>query len=139
MTIRRFRGQRALRIAFRTLHLGAVAMLLGSAVFADGLGPWLEAVLLTGGLLVGEELYRYGSDWFRWLQSWVVLGKLALLVCVFALPAYQVPALWAALVMGSVISHAPGWVRQYGLIGEAGPCAAKPARSLLPDERRRTP
>ena len=139
MTPRRFPGQRALRIAFRTAHIASVVLLLGAATFGGTMDDYLVLTLATGGLLVLEELYRYGHHWFRWLQSWVVLCKLALLLCVLALPAWKLPALWVALVLGAVISHAPGWLRQFGLFGEPGPCAVKGARSLLKEDPRRTP
>lgn len=81
------------------------------------------ATLATGAALIGEELYRYGTDWFRWLQSWVILSKVCLLA--LALVHGDTVALWAALVAGAVISHAPGVVRQWPLWGDAGPCAQR--------------
>lgn len=123
---RRFPGQRWVRIGLRTVHLGCVAMVLGAATFAhERLDLWLAGLLLSGGLLVVEELYRYGRDWFRWLQAWVVLTKLGLFAIVLLMDTWQVPALWTALVLGAIISHAPGKVRQHPLWGEPGPCADK--------------
>ncbi len=123
---RKFPGQRWLRISLRTVHLGCVAMVLGGAAFGrQDLDLWLAGLLLSGGLMVVEELYRYGLDWFRWAQAWVVLIKLGLFAVVLTLEAWQVPALWCALVLGAVISHAPGKVRQAPLWGAPGPCADK--------------
>jgi hypothetical protein len=125
---RKFPGQRWLRITLRTLHLGTVAMVIGSAAFqGPELDLWLAGLLLSGGLLVVEELYRYGLDWFRWVQAWVILTKLALFAVVALLDTWQLPALWIALVLGAVISHAPGKLRQAPLWGEPGPCASKSA------------
>ncbi|HJN74692.1 MAG TPA: hypothetical protein QGF58_12235 [Myxococcota bacterium] len=131
MSVRRFPGQRAVRIALRTAHIASIVLLVGAATFGEPIDDWLELALLTGGLLVLEELFRYGLHWFRWLQSWVVVGKLALLLCVLTLPAYQLPALWTALVLGAIISHAPGAVRQFAIFGDPGPCATKGAQSCL--------
>jgi hypothetical protein len=80
------------------------------------------ATLLSGGAMVAEALVRYGTDWLRFVGSWVVLFKLALLV----LALWSGMALWPlllALLLGSVISHAPGRIRQHALWGEDGACA----------------
>ena len=130
---RRFPGQRALRIAVRTAHIAAAVVLLGAVTWGHDPGASLLAVLLTGFLLVADDLYRYGPDWFRWVQSWVILGKLL----VVALAATEPWALWTALVLGSVISHAPGTVRQRPLWGRPGPCAVKGSRSAAPGLRGR--
>lgn len=117
-----FPGQRALRIVLRTVHIAAIGWLLGAAIYqAPSEGPVL-ATMLSGGAMVVEALARYGADWLRFVGSWVVLCKLALLV--FAL--WSGMPLWPlllALVLGSVISHAPGRVRQHALWGEDGACA----------------
>ncbi len=122
---RRFPGQRALRIGLRTLHLAAMAVLVGAAIHGTDLELGLVGTLATGMALSGEALWRYGRDWFRWLQAWVVMAKLLLLVAALAWPAWRMEALWAALAAGSIISHAPGRIRQWPLWGEPGPCARK--------------
>jgi hypothetical protein len=55
----------------------------------------------------------------------VILAKLALLWVGLMVPALLPWALWTAVILGGIISHAPGVVRQYGVWGEAGPCARK--------------
>ena len=118
----KFPGQRALRIALRTAHIASIGWLLGAAIYqAPAEGPVL-ATMASGGAMVAEALMRYGTDWLRFVGSWVVLAKLGLLV--FALGSGM--ALWPlllALVLGSVISHAPGRVRQHALWGPDGACA----------------
>ncbi len=79
--------------------------------------------MLTGLALVAEDVFKGGWDYVRYLQSWAILAKLLLLIAAMAWPALLVPALWCALIIGSVISHAPGAVRQFPLWGEPGPCA----------------
>ncbi len=118
----RFPGQRALRIALRTLHIASIAWLLGAAVYAQPAEAAVSATLLSGGAMVAEALVRHGSDWLRFLGAWVVLAKLGLLI--FALGTGMSPwPLLAALVLGSLISHAPGRLRQRALWGEDGACA----------------
>jgi hypothetical protein len=127
---------RAIRIGFRTLHIGAIAMLLGAAGFDQATEPWLTLTLLTGGSLVALDVRKGGGDYFRYLQSWAVLAKLILLSAAVIWPALLIPALWSALVIGSVISHAPGGVRQFALWGRPGPCARHGICSTVPHEAR---
>ena len=121
---------RYVRIALRTAHIGAACMLLGAVHFADDpagriVAPWLTAVLVTGVVLVATELVRHGWDWLRFLQGWTVIAKLALVGVGAAIPEALPACLWAALILGSIISHAPGKLRQHPIWGEPGPCATK--------------
>ncbi|MCP4804277.1 MAG: hypothetical protein GY884_02930 [Proteobacteria bacterium] len=102
-----------------------MALVIGAAMYGADLTLSLELILLSGGALAAEELYRHGLDWFRWVQAWVVLAKLGLFVVVLALEPWRLPALWIALVLGALISHATGKVRQHPLWGDPGPCATK--------------
>lgn len=122
---RRFRGQRALHVVVRTAHIAAAGITLGGVTLGADPGAWAPAAGLTGAALVADDLYRYGEHWFRYTQSWVILLKLALLWGAAARPEHLGPALWAALVLGGLISHAPGFVRQHALWGPPGPCAHK--------------
>lgn len=122
--LRRYPGQRALHIVVRTGHIAAAGLTLGAATFGADPGRWPLLAALSGSLLVADDVYRYGGNWLRYVQSWVILGKLGVLVYAGAHPALLAPALWLALIAGSLISHAPGAVRHHALWGEAGPCAA---------------
>lgn len=110
-------------IGTRTLHLLAVAAAFVEAV-TPGRAPGAEAaVILTGGALVASDLWRHGADWLRWLQAWLLIGKLVVFVVAVALGA----PLWGligAVVLGSVASHAPGEARHRPLWGAPGPCAS---------------
>lgn len=119
----RFSGQRALRIALRTLHIGAAGVVLGASTLGVAAGPWWLYAIATGMAMVAEELYRHGPDWIRYLQAWTILTKLAVLVIASRHPSWAAPALWISLALGSVIAHAPGALRQYPLWGPPGPCA----------------
>ena len=122
MPRRRTPAHRWLDIALRTAHIAAMAVFLGGAV-ADTIPPWsLAATVATGLALCASEVVRHGDDWFRFAQAWAVIAK----VVVFALAAAMDQPLWgalAALLVGSVISHAPGAIRHAPLVGESGPCA----------------
>jgi hypothetical protein len=127
-TPKRYAGQRVLHIAVRTVHLGAVAMVLGSIAWGDHPAEWIALLVVSGGALVADDLYRYRASYFRYAQSWAILLKLALLVPAIFWSDLMIPGLWAALVVGSVISHAPGAVRHFALWGEPGPCARRGSR-----------
>ena len=116
------RTPRWLRILIRTVHIGSAAMLLGAATFDQAIDPWAGIVLLSGGAIVISDLLKYGSGWFRYAQGWAVLVKLALVVVGLLWPPLLVPGLWACLVVGSVISHAPGTLRHFAFWGPHGPC-----------------
>ena len=115
--------RRWLRIAARTLHLGAMAFVLVGAVQHAIPPSAVSLLLLSGGYLVADSLWRHGTDVFRFLHFWVVAAKLVLLLALLAAPSWAGAIAIAALVLGSVISHAPGRVRQWPLLGEPGPCA----------------
>jgi hypothetical protein len=124
---------RWLRIAVRTVHLGAMAFVLVGA-FDGALAPGaVTGLLLSGGYLVADNVRRHGADVFRYLNFWVVVAKAMLFVALFALPSWAGPLAVVALVLGSGISHAPGWVRQYALVGEPGPCAARSGSAAAGD------
>jgi len=114
---RRYTGQRSLRIAARTAHIGAAALTLGAATFVDPTSRaqvaehWAGFALLTGILIVCDDLFKWGLLYLRMIQAWVVAVKLALILVGLAHPSLLAPCLWAALVLGSVVSHAPGRLR----------------------------
>lgn len=108
---RRYPGQRALRITARTAHIGTAALTLGAATFDGDAATWAGAALVTGLVIVADDLFKWGLLYLRMLQSWVVIAKLALLLLGIARPALLLPCLWTALVLGSVVSHAPGKLR----------------------------
>lgn len=115
---RRSDPHRWLSIGIRTLHLASVVGVF-SAPSPDA---WAALLLGSGALLIADDLWRFGLDWLRWVQAWVILGKLGVFgVC--ALAGHPVVGLWAALVLGSLISHAPGALRHAPLLGAPGPCA----------------
>lgn len=122
---RRFPGQRALRILVRTAHIASAGIVLGAVTLGAEPGPWLASTMATGALLIADDLYRYGLHWLRFVQAWVILAKLALLAGAAHVSDAWPFAVWAAVIVGGVISHAPGVLRQRALWGPDGPCAVK--------------
>jgi len=133
MPRRTYPGQRLVRILLRTGHIAAAALVIGSAVRGEHPQDSILALLLTGGAITLDFIWRDGEDWFRFLGSWVVLLKLVLMTAALVWPDFLEWACWSALVLGGLISHAPGRIRQLPLWGAAGPCAsAKSAESCRP-------
>ncbi len=113
---RRYPGQRGLRIAARTVHIGAAGMLLGAAAFHQPADPWWEVVMFSGLVIVGDDLFKWGPLYLRMVQFWVVALKLSLVVFGGLHPDLLLPALWVVLVCGSVVSHMPGRFRHRRLV-----------------------
>jgi hypothetical protein len=133
----KYRGQRWLRIGARTVHLISVMFVGANAVIGQPLDEQAIAVLVASGMvLVGDDVVRYGSYVFRYLHFWAAVSKISLLSVALVQPEWTLSCLIAAVVVGSVISHAPGAVRHWSFVGEPGPCAKKAARrdSPLPSE-----
>ena len=113
-----FPGQRVVRISARTVHIGAVAVLLGAAQLgrAGEVGAWVWPALIgSGGAIILDDIYRWRGYLWRMAQLWVLLAKFALLYVAMSVPSLLLPCLWGALLLGSVVSHAPGSVRHYDL------------------------
>ncbi len=126
----KYKGQRWLRIGARTVHLVSVVFVGGNAVVGRPLDEGAVAMLvLSGGTLLADDFVRYGIHVVRFLQFWAVVCKIALLSLALAAPDWTLQLLVGAIVVGSIISHAPGKVRQWALAGEPGPCAVKTSSS----------
>ncbi len=120
---RRHPYQRTLRIALRTLHIASACIVLGAAFFQQEAGSWISLLVYSGVAIVANDLFRYGADYLRYVQFWAIVAKMAVVLLAVAMPALLLPAMFTALVIGSIISHAPGALRHYPLWGQPGPCA----------------
>ncbi len=130
---RRFRGQRGIRTMVRTAHIGGVVVFMG-AILGGGFSVVGGVVLgLTGVYLVVDQLIRDGSAHIRFAVFWAVVLKISALTVGFLHAAWLVPCLWFCLIVGGLISHAPGSVRHFSLWGEGGPCARRLAPSTQDD------
>ncbi len=124
---RRFPGQRGIRILVRTAHIGAVVLFMGAVLGGSRSVVGAAALGGTGIYLVIDQMIRDGSAHFRYVAFWAVILKILALTLGILNPDWLVAALWFCLVVGGLISHAPGRVRHHALWGEKGPCAKHPA------------
>jgi len=115
--VRGFRGERTLRITARTLHIGAAAVVMGAVLFDGVAGHWTPILVFSGLLIMIDDLYKHGVIYVRTAQAWVIALKLGLLALAVPFPHLLPAALWSSIVLGSVISHAPGSVRYRVLWG----------------------
>jgi len=100
-------GARWLRTGLRTLHLIAVGALYGGHLYAVDvarLQPALLSVLLTGGLLIGFEVWQ-SRIWLVQVRGVATFVKLGLMAGCRLAPDLTVVLLTLALVIGSVSSH----------------------------------
>ena len=115
--------RRYVRISFRTLHIAAAVGVIGGALYGAWPRVWFVLLFGSGVVLAIDDVAKLGVDYFRYVQGWASVVKLACLVVGLAVPDTLVPLCWIALVIGSIVSHAPGRFRQYALWGKRGPCA----------------
>ena len=109
---------RALNIALRTAHIGAMAILLGGHAFDVAperlkLSLWLTigTGLILAALEAGPRLL-----WFHQGRGLLTMAKLALICAVPLAWDYRLPILLAVIVIGSVGSHMPGRYRYYSVV-----------------------
>lgn len=116
-------------MAFRTVHIAAISVLVGGHVFSippERLLAWLWVAIFSGAALMAIEVYP-SVDWLAEGAGLVVLVKLALLCIVPFAWGARVPLLFTALALASVGSHMRGRYRHYSVIyrrnmkGTAGP------------------
>jgi hypothetical protein len=116
--VREIPGARWLRTSLRTLHLIAVGVLYGGHIYAVDnarLLPALFAVLLTGGLLMGFEVWQH-RIWLVQVRGVATFVKLALVACCRLAPDLTILLLTLAMVIGSVSSHMPSRWRYYSVL-----------------------
>lgn len=115
---------RWVRISCRSVHLVAIAGLVGGHVFdasKEQLLPWLGATLITGAALMGT--YLYGSfTWIRQLRGLAMLSKLLLILLIPLVWDYRLWVLGAVILLSGYSSHMPGQIRDWApLSGEPRP------------------
>ena len=105
---------RAIGIALRTVHLGAMTLLAGGAWYGVPAGDLRGALLATSvsglGLLVSEA--SHGRHWVYQGRGLLVLAHLGAAGLAIA---WGSGALLAALVIGAVGSHLPKGLRTWSL------------------------
>lgn len=98
-------------------------MVIGAVIYEGEPSPWDGLLLLSGFGIVWTDLARHGWSWFRYGQGAATVVKVGLLAVGIVWPPFLVTSLFCALVVGSVVSHAPGSLRNFPLWGAPGPCA----------------
>jgi len=109
---------RALNIALRTAHIGAMGVLLGGHAF-DVIPERLKVVLwLTIGTGVALAAVESGARplWLHQARGFMTMAKVALICSVPLFWDYRLPILLAVIVLGSVASHMPGRYRHYSVV-----------------------
>lgn len=111
-------NSRALRTTLRTLHVLAFGAYYGGHVFgveAERLAFALLAVVTTGILFMFYEIAR-APVWIHQLRGVCTYFKIVLLAASGVFWDERVWILTAIVVIGVVVSHAPGSFRYYSLL-----------------------
>ena len=109
---------RALNIALRTAHIGAMAVLVGGHAF-DAAPEALEPVLwLTVGTGLALAAVETGGRilWFHQVRGIMTLVKLALICSVLLFWDYRLPILLTVIIIASVGSHMSRRFRYYSVV-----------------------
>ena len=109
---------RALNIALRTAHIGAMGILVGGHAFdvpPERLMVSLWVAIATGVTLAAVEA---GPRllWFHQGRGLMTMTKLALLCAVPLAWDYRLPILLTVIVLASVGSHMPARFRYYSVV-----------------------
>ena len=108
---------RVLRTTLRTAHLLAVGAYYGGHVFSvppERLAPAVVAVVATGVLFVIFEIWS-APVWLVQVQGVATYVKLALIGSVSLFWDQRIWILSLVMVIGVVVSHAPGRLRYYSV------------------------
>ena len=109
---------RLLQVALRSIHIMAMALVLGALPYGPGFPQLKIPILLTVGSGVALFVLDLTKDPAVLLQGSgvAVLAKLALLGCAFLWPTQQLAFYLAATAVASVGSHMPRRWRHYSLL-----------------------
>jgi hypothetical protein len=110
--------RRALNIALRTAHLGAMGFVLGGTAFGVAAGRLSLSLWLAVGTGVGLAAIESGfrPSWLHEGRGLMTLAKLVLLCTLPLFGGHRMPVLLAVVVLGSVGSHMPGRFRHYSVL-----------------------
>jgi len=109
---------RALNIALRTAHIGAMGILVGGHAFDVTPERLKVSLWLTIGTGVALAAMEAGPRllWFHQGSGLMTMAKLALICAVPLASDYRLPILLAVIVIASVGSHMPGRYRHYSVV-----------------------
>jgi hypothetical protein len=117
-TPRTFRGARAVQIAARTVHIVAMALVLGGVAYSVPERAMVTAVALTlgsGMVLLGVDLWKSGAYLVQG-NGVAVLLKLALLGLGQWFPAARIECYLIATAVASIGSHLPRTWRHWSFL-----------------------
>jgi len=115
---RSFRGQRAVQIAARTVHIAAMGLVLGGVAYdvpQQALGLPVALTIASGLVLLAIDLWKGGAYLVQG-NGVAVLLKLALLGVGQFAPQQRLAWYLAATVVASVGSHMPHAWRHWSLV-----------------------
>ena len=109
---------RAVNIALRTAHIGAMGVFLGGHAFDVAPERLKVSLWLTIGTGLALALVEAGPRlvWFHQARGVMTMAKVALICAVPLAGDYRLPILLAVIVIGSVGSHMPGGYRHYSVL-----------------------
>ena len=109
---------RALNIALRTAHIGAMGVLVGGHAFDVTPERLKVSLWLTIGTGLALASVEAGPRllWFHQARGVMTMAKVALICAVPLAWDYRLPILLAVIVIGSVGSHMPGRYRHYSVL-----------------------
>jgi len=109
---------RALNIALRTLHIGAMAIVVGGYAFDVAPGRLRLSVWLTVGTGLALVAMEAGPrlTWLHEVRGVMTVAKVALLGVMPLVSEHSLPILLAVVAIGSVASHMPRRFRHYSLL-----------------------
>ena len=112
------RWTRPVRTSLRTLHLIAMAAFFGAVAFGiegSGFEASLHATVATGLLFSAHEVW-IAPIWAVQVRGLATALKTLLLLLALAWPAGRLTLAVLLIVIGSVVSHAPGRIRYWSLV-----------------------
>jgi hypothetical protein len=110
--------ERAIGVALRTAHLGAMALLVGAQHFAApeaSLRLWRILTAATGVALLVSEV-SHSRHWIHQARGVITIAHVAVLASVLVWGGLGRSATLAALTIGSIGSHLPRAVRKWSLL-----------------------
>jgi len=105
-------------IALRTVHVLAISLLSGGAVFGatpDQLAPARHLVMLTGSALIASE-WLHRPHWPTQVRGVMVYIHVGLFVLTLVWPGLAVAWLFLAVAFGMLGSHLPKKIRHWSLV-----------------------
>jgi hypothetical protein len=110
---------RAVAIAARTAHLGAMAMYLGSRAFGapdSATRRWRWATTVTGATLLATEIAHSPGNWPHQSRGVLTIAHVGILPAGHLTPSMALPVAVAALLLGAIGSHLPRSIRRWSVL-----------------------